>query len=124
MKKTLLIILLMAAGYHLKAQQFLHVKPADSLTNELLNQLKVKPNTDFKLFQPGTNLYQPLVLAAVDIKKSNVDNMPIAALPGNSKMPVVKLGGYYTMPVKRIGTEEVIPIERPGLPGLPTLDKP
>lgn len=124
MKKSLLFIFLMAAGYQLKAQQFFQVKPADSLTSQLLNQLTVKPNADFKLFKPNTNLYQPLMLASVDIKKSNIDHMPIAVLAGNSKMPVIKLGGYYTMPVKKIGTEEVIIVTRPGLPGLPTLSKP
>ena len=124
MKKNLLIIFLMAAGYHLKAQQFFQVKPADSLTNELLNPLKVKPNTDFKLFKPNTSLYQPLAFAGINVKVSNVDHMPIVELAGDSKMPVVKIGGYYTMPVKKIGTEEVIPVERPGLPGLPTLNKP
>ncbi|BAU51989.1 hypothetical protein [Mucilaginibacter gotjawali] len=124
MKKTLLIICFMAAGYHLKAQQFFQVKPADSLTNELLSQLKVKPDAALKLLQPNTAFYHPLMLAPVDVKKSNVDHMPIAVLAGNSKMPVVKLGGYYTMPVKKMGTEEVITVERPGLSGLPTLSKP
>ena len=124
MKKSLLIIFLMAARYHLKAQQYFQVKSADSLTYHLLNQLKVKPNTDFKLFQPNTNLYQPLLLADFRVKKSNVDHMPIAVLAGNSKMFVVKSGGYDTMPVKKMGTEETIIVERPGLPGLPTLSKP
>ena len=110
MKKALLIFLLMAGVYQLKAQQFFAVKPADSLKNDLLNKLKAKPDERLKLFQPKSNLLQPLQFAALNRTSNNVDRMPIAVLSGNSKMPVVKLGGYYTMPVKKIGTVDELPL--------------
>jgi hypothetical protein len=124
MKKPLLIIILMAAGYQLKAQQLFPVKPADSLANGLLNPSTVKPNMSFKLFQPKSNLLQPLQILAFNKTERNIDRMPVAVLSGNSKMPVVKLGGYYTMPVVKTSTEEVPLIIKPGLPGLPTFSKP
>jgi len=124
MKKALLIFLLMAAICQVKAQQFFPVKPADSLSNSILDKLTLKHSDQFKLFQPNSGLYQPLTFAATKNTVSNVDHMPIAVLTGNSKMPVVKLGGYYTMPVKKIGSEEVIPVPENAPLGLPTFSKP
>jgi len=124
MKKILLIILLMAAGYQLKAQQLLSAKPVDSIKNGPLNQLTGKPNLAFKSIQPKFNLLQPLQFLVFNKMEDNIDHMPVAVLSGNSKMPVVKLGGYYSMPIVKPGTLEAPLVIKPVLPGLPTFSKP
>ena len=124
MKKLIVIFILFAGAYQLKAQQLFQAKPADSLSNKLLdNYLKIKPN----------NPWQPLLnpngaLSVVNTKSFGIesvfDHMPVVVLEGYSKMPVVKLGGYYTMPIKRMDDEGHSLNLQKSLPGLPAFKSP
>jgi len=118
MRKFVLIPLLAAGVFQLKAQQIAPSKPADSLLN--YKNFLTKPgsmNQLYKLNKPNVaNMNKRLVV-------SNIDHMPIAALEGYSKMPVAKLDGYYTMPIKKIGGEEA-PSNLNGFPMLPALKTP
>ena len=102
MRKFVLIPLLAAGVFQLKAQQIVPSKPADSLLN--YKNFLTKPgslNQLYNLNKPNVaNMNKRLVV-------STIDHMPVAVLSGYSKMPVAKLGGYYTMPVKKIGSEDV-----------------
>jgi len=121
MKKILLVFILTAGAYGLKAQQLLEAKPGENSPNKLFDQyLKSKPGDQSLSHITRADVYSPVAnLLATTAKVSSVDHMPIAILNGHSKMPVAKLGGYYTMPVKKIGGQGPITVERNALPDMP-----
>jgi hypothetical protein len=102
MKKILLLVILMAGVYQLKAQIVFPFKPADTL---LVKKFSVKPSDSLtKLWTPlsklnGLNAGQQNNLASLSIYHSPVDHMPIAWFSGNSKMPVINFQGNSKMPV-------------------------
>lgn len=111
MKKSLLVLVLIAAFCQVKAQQLLPVKPADSLKNDLLEKyFKTTPGSQPQLFQLQTNPTENLALLNASVKVSSTDHMPIAFLQGYSKMPLLKLGGNSKMPVVKLGGGDVIPL--------------
>lgn len=110
MKKTLLILFVVAIATQVKAQQ-LTFKPADSTLVKSLNiypNLKMSDSSLFKKYLETPNLNS---LAFVNTLKENTNagtfysTMPVAKMGSNDKMPIAKLesGGInYTMPIKKI----------------------
>jgi len=106
MKKTLLLIVLMAGVYQLKAQNFIPLNPADSGLANRIKKFKVKPFDSLltlkhisPLFKPNGLTGQASLLAMSNISISPFDHMPIYKLRNNSKMPVYNLFGNSKMPV-------------------------
>jgi len=100
MKKSILLIMLAACFYQLKAQQLSAVNPVDTASAKNLFK-SMADNKPVAL--------QPLVV-------NNLDKMPVAILQGNSKMPVVKLNGNSKMPVAIIGRASFPPLAQSKLP--------
>jgi len=124
MKKILLLVILMAGVYQLKAQNLLPFKPADTL---LVKKFSVKPSDSLtKLWTPlsklnglnifksnGLNAGQLNNLASISIYHSPVDHMPIAWFSGDSKMPIYKLQGNSNMPVIDPVTKNRLDLRKP-----------
>lgn len=119
MKKTLLILFVVAIAAQVKAQQ-MTFKPGDST---LVKSLKIYPNlkmsdsSQFKKYLQTPNL-NSLVFANTLKEKINADafysTMPVAKMVSNDKMPVAKLGDKstnYTMLIKKLTV--VNPLEKP-----------
>ena len=112
MKKSLLVLVLLAAFCQVKAQQLFPVKPADSLKNLPFEKyFNINPNSRQQLPQWNVNPLQKLASVSAPVKVSSYDYMPIALLQGSSKMPVVKLGGNYKMPMAKLGGPDVIVLD-------------
>jgi hypothetical protein len=105
MKKTFILLMLMAVVYQLKAQQNLfQFKPADtSATHQLYKRFfGEKPDNSLNWFTPQLKLYSMQLEKSNDlamISYSIVDNMPIVRLSTNSKMPVIRPLNDSKMPV-------------------------
>jgi hypothetical protein len=124
MKKILLLVILMAGVYQLKAQNLFPFKPADTL---FVKKFSIKsPDSLTKLLTPlskliglnifksnGLNAGQLNNLASLDIYHSPVDHMPIAWFSGNSKMPIYKLQGNSKMPVIDPVTKQRLDLSKP-----------
>ena len=112
MKKSLLVLVLIAAFCHVKAQQLFPTKPGDSPNNNVLQKyFQTKPDAQQQLFQLNVNPVKVLPAVNPQLKVSGFDNMPIAFLQGNTKMPVAKLGGYYKMPIAKLGRGDTSLVE-------------
>ncbi len=112
MKKSLLVLVLIAVFCQAKAQQLFQPKPADSLKNTLLQKyLNITPGSQPQLFQLKTTPLENMASVNTVVKASNYYHMPIAFLQGYSKMPVVKPGGKDKMPVAKLGGPDVITID-------------
>ena len=90
MKKTLLLIMLMAGVYQLKAQSFMPFNPADSSFSTRIKPFKLKPFDSLLTSKRATPLLklngltgQNSLLAMSNPSISPVDHMPIYKLPNN-----------------------------------------
>jgi len=96
MKKIVFTFAVLAYAFGVKAQQ----APGPLLKQQLLktDSLGVKPLKKINI-----------------IGNRNVDNMPIANMPGKSNMPVVQTDRTaYTMPVAGINQAQVYTMAKPG----------
>ncbi|HTI59097.1 hypothetical protein [Mucilaginibacter sp.] len=124
MKKTLLILFVVAIVTQVKAQQ-LAFKPADSMLVKSLKiypSLKMSDSSQFKKYLETPNLNS---LAFVNTWKENTDagtfysTMPVVKMGSNDKMPIAKLesGGInHTMPIKKITVVDPLAKKMPVTP--------
>ncbi|WP_428327362.1 hypothetical protein [Mucilaginibacter sp.] len=118
MKKILLVIVLAAGTYQLKAQQLLQVKPADSLSQKSIdNYLKLQIDSSIKLLKPEPFALNNSKLSSVNF---NIDHMPIAVFDGNDHMPILKTDGHDNMPVLKTNNNDRLQT----LPIMPTFKVP
>ncbi len=109
MKRILLLLVVIASSYQLKAQQ-LNFKPADSLLFKApkeFQKFKLNDSILFKGFSTppkGGELLTPLSDLKILNKSSEVfySRMPVGRLYSNDKMPVARLERTDKMPVKKI----------------------
>jgi hypothetical protein len=81
MKKFLMLFILAATVYQVKAQQTQLIKPADSLKTNLFDQyFKAKPNFGMQFYKPQINGNMLFSQSGTNISVSPVDHMPIAFL--------------------------------------------
>jgi len=124
MKKTLLILFIMAAALQLSAQQ-LTLKPTDSAffkSPKSFPNLKLSDSALFKKYLQTPNL-NSLVFANTLKEKVNANafysTMPVVKMGSNDKMPVAKLGDgsmNYTMLIKKITVVNPLEKQKPATP--------
>jgi len=95
MRKIVITLVVLACAYGVKAQQ----------AQGMLKQQLLKTDS------LGANRLKKINI----IGNRNVDNMPIAVMPGKSNMPVVQTDRTaYTMPVAGINQPQVYTMAKPG----------
>jgi hypothetical protein len=105
MKKNLLILLLIAGAYQLKAQQLM-LKPADPLLFKSLpntsNSFKLSDSTLFKDFSNLSKTEQLADMPGFNTGEIFYSRMPVAKLHSDDRMPVARVSSDDRMPVKKI----------------------
>ncbi|MGN6395147.1 MAG: hypothetical protein ACTHMI_06275 [Mucilaginibacter sp.] len=110
MKKFILPGIIIACAGQLKAQQQLKalydsVKTSQNIGkfhSDALDAIYAKPKTSELLAFNN----KPGLAVKTGVFKAFPDNMPVAALSGNSKMPVAKLKGNDNMPIAKPGDKD------------------
>ncbi len=130
MKKIFITLVVLGFAFGVKAQQFPFGLKAPQ-TGGLLKQHLLKPDSlirnKFSFKKPDSLtenkiLFMPLDSTRVKPMKSvniyanaNIDNMPIARMPGNSNMPVVQTDRTaYNMPVAGMNQPRIYIMKKPG----------
>jgi hypothetical protein len=120
MKKIVITLVVLGCAFGVKAQQFpLDAKVQLQQSPGLLKQQLLKPDSlnrnSFLLKQPDSLGAKPVFRVNVT-GKVNIDNMPIARMPGNANMPVMQTDRTgYNMPVVGMNQPEVYTMQKPGV---------
>jgi hypothetical protein len=105
MKKNLLILLLIAGAYQLKAQR-LTLKPVDPLLFKSLpktsNSFKLSDSTLFKDFSNLPKTEQLVDMPGFSKGEIFYSRMPVAKLYSDDRMPVARVDNIDRMPIKKI----------------------
>jgi hypothetical protein len=117
MKKIVITLVALGFSFAVKAQQFpFGLKAPQSVG--LLKQQLLKPDSlgrNSLLFKQPDSLGAKPVFKVNVTGKVNIDNMPIARMPGNSNMPIVQTDRTaYNMPVAGMNQPRVYTMKKPG----------
>jgi hypothetical protein len=119
MKKIVITVVILGFAFGVKAQQFPFGLKAPQ-SGGLLKQQLLKPdslNRNSLLFKQPDSLGAKPVFKVNVTGKVNIDNMPIARMPGNSNMPIVQTDKTaYNMPFAGMSRPRVygMTIRKPG----------
>jgi len=120
MKKIVITLIVLGFAVGVKAQQFpFDAKVKEQQSPGLLKQQLLKPDTlnrnSFMFKRPDSLGAKPVFKVNVT-GKVNIDNMPIARMPGNSNMPIVQTDKTaYNMPIAGMNQPRVYIMKKPGV---------
>lgn len=116
MKKIVFTLVVMGFAFGVRAQQFpfgLRQLPSSGLKQQLVKPDSLNLNS-FLFKQPDSLKAKPIFKVNV-IGKVNIDNMPIARMPGNSNMPIVQTDRTaYNMPIAGMNQPRIYTMKKPG----------
>lgn len=116
MKKIVITLVVLGFAFGVKAQPFpseLKVQPYSGLLKQQLLKSDSLNRNSFLFKQPDSLKAKPIFKVNV-IGKVNIDNMPIARMPGNSNMPIVQTDRTaYNMPIAGMNQPRIYTMKKP-----------
>jgi hypothetical protein len=122
MKKILLLLLIVAGAFQLKAQQQFNVKPSDSLlfhSPQHFYGLRLHDSTQFKKFLVVPKSDNLLALKSVSQPGRTeifYSRMPVAKVSPVEKMPVAHGANIDNMPVLKVKVVDPLAVMKPVTP--------